>query len=55
MKNLSDVKTFFQIFNYKLTYNYYTHNFSYMQIPYSLRSISDLEKAAPQKCRREKG
>jgi hypothetical protein len=24
-----DVKTFFQIFNYKLTYNDYTHNYSY--------------------------
>ena len=26
-----------------------------IQIPYSLRTISDLEKAVPQKCRREKG
>jgi hypothetical protein len=25
------------------------------QIPYSLRTISDLEKAVPQKWRREKG
>ena len=29
VKNLSDVKTFFQIFNCKLTYNDYTHNYSY--------------------------
>jgi hypothetical protein len=55
MKNLSDVKTFFQIFNCKLTYNDYTHNYSYIQIPHSLRTISDLEKAVPQKWRREKG
>jgi hypothetical protein len=26
-----------------------------IQIPYSLRTISDLEKAVPQKWRREKG
>jgi hypothetical protein len=31
MKNLSNVKTFFQIFNCKLTYNDYTH--------YSLRTL----------------
>jgi hypothetical protein len=29
VKNLSDVKTFFQIFNCKLTYNDCTHNYSY--------------------------
>jgi hypothetical protein len=55
MKNLSDVKTFFQLFNCKLTYNDYRLTIIVIQIPHSLRTISDLEKAVPQKWRREKG
>jgi hypothetical protein len=57
VKNLSDVKTFFQIFNCKLNYNGYAHNYGYTNplLHDSLRTISDLEKAVHQKWRREKG
>jgi hypothetical protein len=50
------MRTFVQIFNCKLTYNDYTHNYRYTNpLVSAVRTISDLEKAVPQKWWRGKG
>jgi hypothetical protein len=55
VKNGSDLKTFFKIFNCKLTYIMIIFTIIDIQITYSLRTISDLENAVPQKWSRGKG